>query len=76
MITFQCLGRLLGSKVKRREYINIIIACMRKQTILNVFFITVSEIITKKVLDFCVELVYNVRYFLEKEKTKWPQAQI
>jgi hypothetical protein len=48
---------------------------MRKQTILNVFFINVSEIITKKVLDFCVELVYNVRYFLEKEKTKW-QAQI
>jgi hypothetical protein len=48
---------------------------MRNQTILNVFFINVSEIITKKVLDFCVELVYNVRYFLEKEKTKW-QAQI
>ena len=75
MITFQCLGRPLGPKVKRREYINIIIDCMRKQTILNVFFIDVSEIITKKVLDFCVELVYNVRYFLEKEKTKW-QAQI
>ena len=58
-----------------REYINIVCLYEKSSKYLNVFFINVSDILTKKVLDFCVELLYNVRYFLEKEKTKW-QAKI
>jgi hypothetical protein len=37
------------------------------------FFLNVSDIFSKikKVLDNWCELLYNVRYFLQKEKTKW-----
>ena len=48
---------------------------MRKQVNTWCILFNVSDILTKKVLDFCVELLYNYRYFLKKEKTKW-QAKI